>query len=148
MTIEEESGPTIAVGTLDPNDPMEVHRAITIFSRDCEASLNIHTPQIDGGPIYGSDEAYVQTTLREPGTCFLRTSVGNLLPVSTRADAEGRFFFVAGDVRVSEHAFLTAQHHVRRSVLMTSDEANLPNSIIACAHHGDCTLDLLCTDTQ
>ena len=94
---------------------MEVHRAVTTFRRGCRAPLNIHTPQIDGGPIYGSDEAYVQSTLREPDTCFLRTSAGNLLPLSTSADAEGRFFFLAGDVRVSEHAFLTAQHHVRLS---------------------------------
>ena len=92
---------------------MEVHRATATFRRGCRASLNVHTPQIDGGPIYGNDETYVQSTLREPDTCFLRTSAGNLLPLSTSADAEGRFFFLAGDVRVSEHAFLAAQHLVR-----------------------------------
>eukprot|EP00892_Ulva_mutabilis_P011613 jgi/Ulvmu1/8824/UM049_0004.1 len=112
LTIENEDGPTIEVGAADPNDPMEVHRAITIFSQGCESSLNVHTGQIDAGPIYGTEEAYVQTTLREPNTCRLRVADGDFLPVTSEADGEGRFFFISGDVRSSEHAFLAAQHIV------------------------------------
>ena len=110
LTIEDEDGPSIEVGT--EQDTMEVHRAVTEIDRGCKNTLNVHTPHVDAGPIYGSDESYVQSMLRRPGTCFLRTSRGNLLPVTTNADDEGSFFIIAGDVRVSEHAFLAAQHTV------------------------------------
>eukprot|EP00892_Ulva_mutabilis_P006087 jgi/Ulvmu1/3850/UM018_0067.1 len=93
-------------------DTMEVHRAVTSAAQACQNSLNVHTPQIDAGPIYGSDEEYVQSTLREPGTCALRASEGGFLPLTTIADDTGSFFFLAGDVRVSEHAFLAAQYTV------------------------------------
>ena len=91
---------------------MEVHRAVTTFRRGCEASLNIHTGQVDAGPIYGTEEAYVQSTLREPNTCRMRVSEGDFLPLTTRADGEGRFFLISGDVRSSEHSLLAAQHMV------------------------------------
>ena len=91
---------------------MELHRAVTTNRRGCKNTLNVHTPRVDAGPIYGTDEAYTQNTLREPGTCFLRTADGGFLPLTTAADDDGRFFFIAGDVRVSEHAFLASQHTV------------------------------------
>ena len=91
---------------------MELHRAITTFRRGCEATLNVHTGRVDAGPVYGTDEAYIQGTLREPDTCRMRVAEGDFLPLTSSADGEGRFFFIAGDVRVSEHAFLASQHTV------------------------------------
>ena len=110
LSIENEEGPTIDVET--ETDVMGLHRVVTTNRRGCKNTLNVHTPQIDAGPVYGSNDPYIQNTLREPGTCFLRTADGNFLPISTSADEEGRFFFIAGDVRVSEHAFLAVQHTV------------------------------------
>eukprot|EP00892_Ulva_mutabilis_P006210 jgi/Ulvmu1/3961/UM180_0001.1 len=112
LTLEDEEGPTIEVGAEDPDEPMELHRAFTTRRRGCSTTLNIHTGQVDAGPVYGTDEEYIQDTLREPGTCRLRVANGNFLPLTSEADFEGRFFLVAGDVRVSEHAFLAAQHTV------------------------------------
>eukprot|EP00892_Ulva_mutabilis_P004920 jgi/Ulvmu1/27/UM001_0028.1 len=42
----------------------------------------------------------------------MRSAEGGFLPLTTAADDSGRFFFIAGDVRVSEHAFLASQHTV------------------------------------
>ena len=110
LSIEKEDGATIKVKS--NSDDMELHRVVTTNRRGCKNSLNVHSHRIDAGPIYGTEEAYRENTLREPGTCFLRTADGNFLSVTTSADADGRFFFIAGDVRVSEHAFLAAQHTV------------------------------------
>jgi Animal haem peroxidase len=52
----------------------------------------------------------VQNVLRLNGSCKMRTSAGNLVPVTTQADAGGKNFFVAGDARVNEHAVLTSMH--------------------------------------
>eukprot|EP00892_Ulva_mutabilis_P000477 jgi/Ulvmu1/1042/UM104_0028.1 len=112
LTIEDEEGPTIEVGTEDPADPMELHRAVTFSSRGCPTTLNVHTGLVDAGPVYGTEEAYVQSTLREPGTCRMRVADGDFLPLTSEADGEGRFFFISGDVRSSEHAFLASQHTV------------------------------------
>eukprot|EP00892_Ulva_mutabilis_P004587 jgi/Ulvmu1/24/UM001_0025.1 len=110
LSIEREDDPTIAVGT--ETDVMNLHKVVTTNRRGCKNSLNVHTHRVDAGPIYGTEEAYVQEMLREPNTCFLRTAEGGFLPVTTNADSEGRFFMISGDVRVSEHAFLAAQHTV------------------------------------
>eukprot|EP00892_Ulva_mutabilis_P003698 jgi/Ulvmu1/16/UM001_0017.1 len=110
LSIEDEEGPTIDVET--ETDVMGLHRTVTTRRRGCKNTLNVHTHHIDAGPVYGTEEAYVQNTLREPGTCLLRTADGGFLPITTSADDEGRFFMIAGDVRVSEHAFLAAQHTV------------------------------------
>lgn len=68
--------------------------------------------------IYGTDADldFLNKILRIPGSCNLRiskTDAGEFPPVTTTADAQGRFFFLAGDVRISEHSFLFAQHTVR-----------------------------------
>lgn len=99
---------------------MQLHRAFGAFGAPfptCLPTLNAHTPQLDGGNIYGSLESYLRSTLRAPGSCYMRTSVGNHLPLTTTADGDGLFHFIAGDVRVSEHAFLSAQHTVRETSL-------------------------------
>lgn len=90
------------------------------FERGCPAALNIHTGQIDGGAIYGSDPVFLANTVRVPGSCNLRvasTPAGEFPPVTTRADDQGRFFFLAGDIRISEHSFLFSQHTVRHPYL-------------------------------
>ena len=128
LTIEDEDSPAFEVET--DTDRMEVHRAVTEIDRGCKNTLNVHTPHVGAGPIYGSDESYVQSTLREPGTCFLRSAVGGFLPLTSAADVDGRFFFLAGDVRVSEHAFLASQHtvwlreHNRLCAMVNADGRN------------------------
>ena len=91
---------------------MELHRFTTTTRSGCRKSLNAHTPLADAGAVYGSDRAYLMDTLREPGTCRLREAKGGFLPLTTNADSNGQFLLLTGDVRVSEHAFLAAQHIV------------------------------------
>eukprot|EP00892_Ulva_mutabilis_P005607 jgi/Ulvmu1/3418/UM016_0037.1 len=110
LTIEDEGGPVFPVGSSD--DDMALHRAISVPSSDCPLALNVHSPQLDAGNIYGPQKSYLDSTLREPGSCYMRSSPGGHLPLTTRADSSGLFHLIAGDVRVAEHAFLTAQHTV------------------------------------
>ena len=91
---------------------MELHRFFSTGRRGCRNSLNAHTAIADAGAVYGSDREYLQRTLREPGTCRLREAKGGFLPLTTEPDGNGQFLLIAGDVRVSEHAFLAAQHIV------------------------------------
>jgi hypothetical protein len=63
--------------------------------------------------VYGMDKKFLKNTLREPNSCKLRTSEASMLPITTQADDLGRFFFIAGDLRVDEHALLTCMHTVR-----------------------------------
>eukprot|EP00892_Ulva_mutabilis_P005801 jgi/Ulvmu1/3593/UM017_0005.1 len=128
LSLDNERSPTIAVETA--TDVMELHRFVTSNRRGCRNSLNVHTPIIDAGPIYGSDEQYLQGTLREPDTCFMRSAEGGFLPLTTAADDTGRFRFLAGDVRVSENAFLATMHivwlreHNRLCDAVNADPAN------------------------
>ena len=86
-------------------------RAIKAHRSLFEAHLDpsVQTPIVDAGPVYGADPEYLHATLRALGTCRLRTSAGNLLPVTTAASAmNGRHLFAAGDPRVNEHSVRTA----------------------------------------
>ncbi len=74
-----------------PNNPRQLPNAITHF--------------VDGSNVYGSDEAQL-TELRSFGGGRLRTSSGNLLPISF----EGRPQFLAGDERANENSVLTSLH--------------------------------------
>ena len=68
--------------------------------------LNVITSWIDGSNVYGSDET-TANNLRLFRNGMLRVSAnatGHLLPV----DEDG--FFLAGDVRANEQAYLTAMH--------------------------------------
>ena len=106
----DENGPVFFVGS--DADDMPLHRAFSTEVSGCPTSLNVHTPQLDGGNIYGTSTSYLDATLRAPGSCFMRVSTGNHLPLTTKADGSGKFHFIAGDVRVAEHSFLSAQHTV------------------------------------
>ena len=94
-------------------------REFSTFSRGCPATLSVHSGQVDAGMIYGTIPEFLTSTLRVPGACELRISVDGegapYPPLSTVADSEGRFFFLAGDFRLGEHTFLFAQHTVRSS---------------------------------
>jgi peroxidase len=52
----------------------------------------------------------VQNVLRATNSSKMRTSVGNLVPVTTTGETGGGIRFVAGDARVNEHAVLTSMH--------------------------------------
>ena len=98
-------------------DSFTADRKITTFSRGCPATFNTHSGQIDGGMIYGTIPEFLANTLRVPGKCELRVSVDStgapFPPLSTVADASGRFVFLAGDFRIGEHTFLFVHHTVR-----------------------------------
>jgi hypothetical protein len=112
-TIDDASGPTFTIDLVNKGKTatMTLHRLAT-DGGTCGRPRTIHTSIIDAGPIYGTDEVYLKTILRETGTCRFRASDGGMLPITTRADESGRFFFIAGDLRVDEHAVLTAMHTV------------------------------------
>ena len=100
---------------------MTVHRLDAPAGADgCPAPENVHTAAMDGGPVYGTDATYLREVLREPDSCRLRASKAGMLPITSSADSKGRFFFVAGDLRVDEHGLLTCMHTVRPSKLLGS----------------------------
>jgi hypothetical protein len=54
----------------------------------------------------------LQETLRVQSSCEMRTSEGNLLPVTSGKDQSQQNRFIAGDGRVNEHAVLTTLHTI------------------------------------
>jgi hypothetical protein len=96
---------------------MTLHRLVAQHVNGCRLPATTHTPQIDGGAVYGSNEEFVQRVLRVPNSCKLRTSAGGMLPLTTNRDPKGFRHFIAGDLRVSEHAVLTAMHTIWLSAL-------------------------------
>eukprot|EP00892_Ulva_mutabilis_P000383 jgi/Ulvmu1/10345/UM061_0028.1 len=111
-TIDDLDGPTFTVKLEhgDKSADMTLHRLVAPVEDGCPVPPQIHTAAIDASQVYGTDEAYLKGTLREPNSCKLRTSEDNMLPITTKADSKGRFFFIAGDARVDEHAMLTSMH--------------------------------------
>jgi hypothetical protein len=100
-TIEDQDGPTF---TLDLDGrPMALKR-VEVKGFSCPAPVNTQTGIMDGGPVYGTDLQHEFKTLKMPNSCRLRESVPGFLPITTKADNKGRFFFLAGDLRVDEHA--------------------------------------------
>jgi len=90
-----------ATGT-DASNPREQENEITSW--------------IDGSMVYGSDDDR-NAALREPGTAFLKTSAGNLLPFNTDSLTNANGFvtdpttlFLAGDIRANEQLGLTVMH--------------------------------------
>ena len=98
-------------------EPFNAEREFSTFSRGCPATFNVHSGLVDAGMVYGTIPEFLTDTLRLPGSCNLRVSVdgdgATFPPLTTFADDEGRFFFLAGDFRLGEHSFLFAQHTVR-----------------------------------
>lgn len=91
---------------------MTLHRVRSVGAT-CPKPLNIHTGAIDGAVVYSPAIIFEKKLRKLPG-CHLREGdQPGFLPLTTRADSEGRFFIVAGDGRVDEHAALTAMHTVR-----------------------------------
>lgn len=95
---------------------MNLRRLMKEGEGSCRTPINTVTPQIDAGTVYSPDEEYLQTTLREPGSCRLRTTEGSFLPLSapeqSSPNATHRVFWLAGDLRVNEHAVLTSMHTI------------------------------------
>lgn len=79
--------------------------AVENANANCPTGINTQRPGITGDVFYSTDENYEQLTLRQPGTCFFRTSPGHLLPTAPTPDG---YTMVAGDLRVSQHCALTA----------------------------------------
>lgn len=116
-TVDVEGGDDfdITLSSYGQTATMTLHRLFTEpedGAPKCRSPINVISPQIDGSMVYGSDEAYLNDVLREPESCRLRTSPGELLPVTTDKDAANQNRFLAGDGRVNEHAILTAMHTV------------------------------------
>ena len=129
-------------------EPFTAERDVATFRRGCPATLNIHTGQIDGGMIYGTDPAFLRDTLLVPNSCNLRAAVtggAEFPPITTFADDQGRFFFLAGDIRISEHSFLFAQHTVSALTLLRV----LSVLCAACCAHPAARVQVLqCTPVQ
>lgn len=113
-TLEDLDGPTFTVDMKvgKRKGSMTMHRLVAPLEDGCPAPPQIHTAALDGSQIYGTDETYLKNTLREPASCKLRTSESDMLPITSKADGKGRYFFLAGDARVDEHAMLTSMHTI------------------------------------
>ena len=116
-TVDEEDGEShdIILSSFGQTATMTLHRLFTepeAGNPKCRSPINVISPQIDASQIYGSDPVYLKNVLREPASCRLRTSPGELLPVTTDKDVAGQNRFIAGDGRVNEHGILTAMHTV------------------------------------
>lgn len=91
---------------------MRLHRLISDSMDTCPRPAVVNTAHVDAGTVYGDDGDFLRLTLRAPNSCMLRTSGGNMLPISTEKNSDGGYFFIAGDARVDEHAVLTMMHTV------------------------------------
>ena len=76
--------------------------------------VNEITAYIDGSNVYGSDDERATALRTLDGTGRLKTSAGGLLPFNTdglpNAPSDSPAFFLAGDFRANEQAYLTAMH--------------------------------------
>ena len=61
---------------------MSLTRLLKKGDGSCKTPINTVTPQIDAGTVYSPNEEYLQSTLREPGSCKLRMLEGCLLYTS------------------------------------------------------------------
>ena len=88
-------------------------RSIIAGTTDSERAMNSLTSVIDLSTVYGSDDER-NRALRTLEDGKLKTGPQNLLPLNTmglmNAPSKSAAFFVAGDVRASEHATLTTIH--------------------------------------
>lgn len=115
-TLDNHEGQAFPVEITDglQTATMTLTRLLKEGTGTCKTPINTVTPQIDAGTVYSPDEKYLQSTLREPGSCELRMLKGGFLPLSapehTSSSATPRRFFLAGDLRVNEHAVLTSMH--------------------------------------
>lgn len=93
---------------------MRLHRLISDNAdrEECPSPVVVNTPIVDAGTLYSNEPSFLRDSLRQPNSCMLRTSAGNMLPISTVRNTDGHYVFVAGDARVDEHAVLTMMHTV------------------------------------
>lgn len=113
LSIEDEESDFSYVDT--ELGEMGLHNAVTQVEGLCKNTVNAQTAVLDASMVYGANRQFLDRVLLEPQSCKLRTEFGNFPPVTTKANADGLFFFVTRDLRVSEQGFLAAQHIVRPS---------------------------------
>jgi peroxidase len=122
-SIEQPDGKKypIELSSGDNTATMTLSRLFSEQDGDCNVPITTNTPLLDAGVIYSANDDFLHSTLREPDSCKLRTSDGGFLPITTFPEGpnggeysgkRGKFFFIAGDVRVNEHAVLTAMHTI------------------------------------
>ena len=132
-TIDDTDGPEFTIDL--ENERTMMLRKVRAVNLRCPEPFNVHTGTIDGTAVYSALPGY-ELTLRErrPLTCRLREGEPGFLPLTTSADEEGRFFIVAGDGRVDEHAVLTTMHTVRacHTCLHTPSLTHRPLGCTAC----------------
>ena len=110
-------------------DPEGTGSAVMGFNRalfDPETGLTSDNPReqdneitswIDGSMVYGSDEDRAEALRVGPGSPFLKTSEGNLLPFNENSLTNANGFipdptqlFLAGDIRANEQLALATMH--------------------------------------
>lgn len=108
LSIEDEESDFSYVET--ELSEMGLHDAVFQQSGRCKNTVNAQTPLLDASQVYGVSKQFLERVLQEPQSCKLRTEAGTFPPITTEANEDGVFFFVTGDIRVSEQAFLATQH--------------------------------------
>jgi len=116
LTTDASSDPfTIELDAGGVSSTMTVHRLLAEpdTRNQCREPINFCTPAIDAGPVYGTQEDFLKSTLRDK-SCFLRVTPGSrfgqdFLPLTNFDDSIN---FIAGDLRVNEHAVLTSIHTI------------------------------------
>ncbi len=93
---------------------ISLNRSLPLLVNGVREQLNIITSYIDASNVYGSDEELALKLRTLDGTGRLKSSDGNLLPMSLEGDpnvpADGFPMFYAGDERVNEQVGLTVMH--------------------------------------
>ena len=91
-----------------------LNRSLPLFVEGVREQINLLTSYIDASNVYGSDEEHASSLRTMDGTGRLRSSDGDLLPLSLAGDpnvSDGGFpQFYAGDERANEQVGLTVMH--------------------------------------
>jgi len=93
---------------------IEMNRSLYEEVQGVRQQLNLITSYIDASNVYGSEEELAEGLRTHDGTGRIKTSGGNLLPLSLEGDpnvpAGDEAMFIAGDERANEQVGLTAMH--------------------------------------
>ncbi len=96
------------------SETIPLNRSQYLLLDGVREQINIITSYIDASNVYGSDDAHAMELRALDGTGRLKTSSGDLLPLSLDGDpnvpADTPFQFYAGDERANEQVGLTAMH--------------------------------------
>lgn len=102
----------------DPNSEggktMTLHRSNYTEESGVREQITSISAYMDASNVYGSDDDTLKA-LREGDSAFLKTSLGDLLPLndgSIQMNGGSRAEFMAGDIRANEHLGLLSLHTV------------------------------------